>query len=102
MVTALGKKLYLSLFLQACTDLKRLPEGNRLKRWKPGWVVSFRVFLALLRRREYKPEEVCRNVDFRRKSRMSYLVLVMFSDNQSICSIMTRVPSHKTKHQQLN
>ena len=52
MVTALGKKLSLSLFVLARMDLKRLPEGNRLKRWKPGCVVSFRMFLALLRQQE--------------------------------------------------
>ena len=52
MVTAFGKKLSLSLFVLARMDLKRLPEGNKLKRWKPGWVVSFRMFLVLLRQRE--------------------------------------------------
>ena len=52
MVTALGKKLSLRLFVLVRMDLKRLPEGNRLKRWKPGWVVSFKMFLALLRQWE--------------------------------------------------
>ena len=51
MVTAFGKKLSLSLFVLASMDLKRLPEGNRLKRWKPGCVLSFRMDLALLRQR---------------------------------------------------
>ena len=38
---SLGKKLSLSLFVLAHMDLKRLPEGNRLKRWKPdGWCPS--------------------------------------------------------------
>ena len=52
MVTAFGKKLSLSLFVLASMDLKHLPEGNRLKRWKPGCVLSSRMDLALLRQRE--------------------------------------------------
>ena len=35
-MTALGKKLFLSLFVLARMGLKRLPEDNRLKRWRPG------------------------------------------------------------------
>ena len=41
MVTALGKKLSLSLFVLARMDLKRLPEGNRSKRGKIPYYIIF-------------------------------------------------------------
>ena len=52
MVTALGEKLFLSLFVLAYMDLKRLPDGQQVEERVAGVGGSFRRPLALLRQRE--------------------------------------------------